>query len=417
MKLLTKTSIYYLLLSIVLFAFTGIIFYLNLRNHFEEDITENLYIEKSCVEKFVIDSLRFPLNELKVGITLQIKNDSGPFQDLISDTLINAPWEEELQLFRQLVFSVDLNNNWYKVVLSSPLYESDDLIEKISWSMLVVSVVLLWLLYILNKWISKKAMKPFYRTLEQLEKFKSNESSDLCFEYTNIQEFETLNQKLLALTKKVRNDFKTLKEFTENASHEIQTPLAIISAKLELLMQQDGISVENAILIQQSYEAVHRLSKLNQSLLLLAKIENNQFADENDVNINEVVSSKLNELLELLELKKIEVTTNLAVVVMVKMNQTLAEILISNLLGNAIKHNLEGGRIDIASEIDGITISNTGSSIEVDPQIYFRRFQTDNSKQSSVGLGLSIVQQICELYQYNIGYTIQDNIHRLTVHF
>ncbi len=411
MNLLTRTSLYYLLLTTVLLAFGGVVFFLFLRHDLEEDFTENLFLEKEYIEQFVEDSMRLPHSELKMGITVSFEIAEIEFEAALRDTSLTMPWEEESQPFKQLLFPISLNDALYAATISSPLYESDDLIEKISWSLALIAVLMLALLFVVTNWLSKKMWQPFFKTLAVLKAFDVNERSLPTFEKESISEFNTLNEELQNLTNRVSGDYHNLKEFTENASHEIQTPLAIIRAKLELLIQGNSLSQEQTKLVQASYETTNRLSKLNQSLLLLSKIENRQFHDTTPFDLVEAIEKKLETLAEMLTFKNIVVTKNIQAHPTLFLNPQLADILLSNILSNAIKHNYEHGEIRIEVTTTSVVFSNSGKIFNTDPNKMFERFQKNSTSQEAVGLGLSIVKQICVVSGLSIHYSINDHIH------
>ncbi|MFN0032239.1 MAG: sensor histidine kinase [Flavobacteriales bacterium] len=417
MKLLTRTSIYYLLLSAVLFAIAAVAFFFFLKQELDEDFTENIYLEKEFVEEFVKDSLRLPQSELRMGITLSFEETATEIVEVLSDTMLMMPWEEELQPYRQLTFTVELHEQWYAATLSSPMVESDDLIEKISLSLAIIALALLAVLFLLTRWLSKRMWRPFFYTLNTLKSFDVNKKDIPVFREESISEFNTLNRELQLLTQRISADYHNLKEFTENASHEMQTPLAIICAKLELLIQSNSLSQEQMKLVQESFETTNRLSKLNQSLLLLSKIENRQFHETTSVNLIAAIENKLEQLAELIAFKNLRVEKKFHERPMLLLNSHLADILLSNLLGNAIKHNLEDGEILIEVSSNALIISNTGRKLEAEPQKMFERFQKNNPSQDAVGLGLAIVKQICDVNDYTITYTASSERHRLQVQF
>jgi signal transduction histidine kinase len=215
------------------------------------------------------------------------------------------------------------------------------------------------------------------------------------------------------MAKKMRRDYVNLKEFNENASHEIQTPLSIIKSKLELLIQGEGLNQEQAGLINSVYEATTRMSRLNQGLLLISKIDNNQFHNTEQVDLQVILNKTLEHFEEILELRKIRVVAHIVSPARAQMNPTLAEILVSNLVNNAIRHNLEEGEIRIGMDPDGFEIANTGYPLTIPPEDLFRRFRKSERAADSVGLGLSIVKKITQLYQFDIRYEVKEGFHRI----
>ena len=212
-------------------------------------------------------------------------------------------------------------------------------------------------------------------------------------------------------------DYEALKNFTENASHEIQTPLAVVHSKLELLMQSDNFTELQMKDIETINSEVSRLSKLNHSLLLLTKIDNLQFQETGTTAIGKIILKHLDNYEELITAKQITLTKNIDTAFEVLMNETMAEVLISNLITNAIKHNMEHGFINISLHEKQLTIENTGTSLQCKPEELFERFKKDEPQSESLGLGLSIVKKIGEQYNLKVMYSCIDRLHTLTVQF
>ena len=199
----------------------------------------------------------------------------------------------------------------------------------------------------------------------------------------------------------MKKDFLSLKEFTENASHEIQSPLAIASLNLQEILQLE-LNEESFRKVVTAINAIKRLSALNQNLLLLTKIENKQFTSSDLISFNELIKIKIQEFELLFKEKNIQITLDAKSDFSIKMNLHLAGILINNLLSNAINHNFNNGSISITLEQDEIRFCNTGEANELRDETIFDRFVKGNSR--SHGLGLAIVKQICESYNLKIRY-------------
>ena len=218
------------------------------------------------------------------------------------------------------------------------------------------------------------------------------------------------------MTEKIAKDYRNLKEFTENASHEMQTPLSIIQSKLELLIQSENLTAEQMQEVQVIYESAARLAKLNQALLLLAKIENSQFAEAKPVKLDEIIKTKLLFFEELIAHKNISVEVNLEPLT-INIHPILADILVSNLIGNAIKHNLEKGKLIVKLKGDELVIQNSGKPLTITPEQLFQRFRKADPASDSLGLGLAIVNEICIVYNYSIDYKYVDNLHSVSIGF
>ena len=219
------------------------------------------------------------------------------------------------------------------------------------------------------------------------------------------------------MSSRMRRDYFNLKEFTENISHEIQTPLAIIKSKLEILVQNEKLDEEQMILIQAIYESISRLSRLNQALNLIAKIDNRQFHQTEPCNISDIIEKNLINLDELIGNKHLTIVKNIDKDIIIDVHPALAEIMFSNLISNAIKHNIIHGNINVFLDKNSFIISNTGANPEKDPANMFRRFQKADKSSNSLGLGLSIVYRIALQYQYDIHYGFKKGYHTLTINF
>ena len=219
------------------------------------------------------------------------------------------------------------------------------------------------------------------------------------------------------MTKKLTEDYFTLKEFSENASHEMQTPLAIIQAKLELLFQHNGMNDETLAALNTVYQAVNRLSRLHRELNLLTRIENKEFIEQQSLCFKSLLENQLDNFNDIIEMKKLKLKTNIQSDYSFNGNKYLMETMISNLLSNAIKHNISNGRISVNLSKNSFTISNSGDKPEIPTGTLFKRFRKGKQSAESSGLGLSIVSQICIIHEFKIHYNYKDNEHILIIKF
>jgi signal transduction histidine kinase len=237
------------------------------------------------------------------------------------------------------------------------------------------------------------------------------------FSATNITEFQKLNAVLNQMSIKIRQDFFNLKEFTENASHEIQTPLAIAKSKLEILIQSENLSKPQLDLIQSVDESITRLSKLNTGLLLISKIDNNQYSEFQTISVGPLIEHSLENLEDFINRKDLKVTLDLKDRPELRLNPVLAEILINNLINNAIKHNYTGGFIKVELTSSMLTVSNSGEHLNEDPEKLFNRFKKSNKNSDSLGLGLAIVRKICNYHGMKIRYVNKGEVHTILIGF
>lgn len=416
MKLQTKINIHFLAVTVLVFSVSGVLFYFALDKVVDQNIREMLESRKAYIilnlqqNTPTSESIEYPDHSIFIKRT----ENTGQYT-IFSDTMALDQEEKELVPFRKMTFSVHSGNRYYEVVLLQSLLESEDLQMVIFSFMVMLFGVLLLALFFLNRRLSNKAWNPFFKSLSVLSYWKIGENKAFIFERTGIAEFDQLNSTLESMIQKIQADFVNLKEFTENASHEIQTPLAIIKSKLEMVLRDKSLDDQQHQRIRAAFESTIRLSKLNDALLLLSKIENRQFVETTEIDICALVQSRLEYLEELFALKQIEVSVHLEQKVVFVLNPLLADILINNLLSNALRHNIENGKIIVSSENQAITISNTGQHKELDGSRLFRRFSKQATTSESNGLGLAIAHEICNNYNLELNYHYINEMHCMTI--
>lgn len=292
----------------------------------------------------------------------------------------------------------------------------EDIMEGITLQFGVIAFVLAGAIIITLSLISQRLWRPFDKTLRIIEGFRLEDGTLPELPASDIREFNRLNNALQKLMGNSMTSYKTQKEFTENASHELQTPLAVFQSKLDLLLQRPDITEEQAELIQALYDTSQRLAALNRNLLLLAKIDNNQYKLTENVCLNKVVD----ELLPLLKTISGDITLrqdfrNAAL--MINANRTLLESLLNNLVVNAVRHNRRGGEINITIEDNRLTVSNTSDRQPLDGSQIFNRFYRPQGQSKGNGLGLAIVKAICSYHGWRIEYNYCEKKHCFTVTF
>ena len=420
MKLLTKISIYYISFSLVAFLIVGFIFNRVIKSIFYNQLDENLTTEKLLIVEQINYSDSLPDFRTVFGHLIEVTVFNEPKQKFgfTKTTFLFDKEKGKLIPFRHLTAEgTSIKNRGYIISIYKRLDETQNLITNILLTMTFLFLFLMALLIFVNYFSSRRVWVPFYQTLQNLNKYDISQDRPLELSKSTTKEFVLLNKALMRMSKKIRRDYFSLKEFNENASHEMQTPLAIINSKLELLVQSEKLSEEQMHLIKPVYEATTRMSKLNQGLLLISKIDNNQFSSTEKIEIEKIIEKNLENFEEIIQMKNIEVRKEIDEPVVLIMNKSLADILISNLITNSIKHNVQNGHINILLSRKKLRISNTGQPLSIDPQKLFERFRKSDRSGDSVGLGLAIVKEIINLYQFTIEYLLSDSIHTLIIDF
>ncbi len=417
MKLLTRTIIYYALLSVPLLLIAGVAFYFIITSELNKSMDESLLNTKNHLEIFL--KTKQDTNNYKApdGDSF-LRFARGPAQPNISfkDTLIFDPAEEEYLPFRILNAEVSFGSGHYQINIRKASIETEDLIDGIVISIFVVFIVLFIGLMALSWWINKKLWKPFYSTLNYLSTYKIGTKINFDFEVTATAEFNSLNASLNKMLERIGHDYQKQKEFTENAAHEMQTPVAVMQSKIDLLIQSQNLKEEEMHLIEQLSGALQKLSYLNRSLLLLSKIENKQFNQLESVSVQDVVDNSVSLYESALASKEVTVHKNYPANPVISINRGLFEILMNNLIQNAVRHNVQGGSINIEVGYERIVIENTGAAIE-SPESIFERFTRSDQSISSIGLGLAIVREIVSVSEMSIDYQFQKDKNCFTLHF
>jgi len=418
MKLLARYNRVNIAATILVLLVGGLCYYFILRFVLIHQLDKDLKVEEQEVKDYVQrnNSLPNAANYKDQKVVFEPDESVLIKRKIFSVNLYDTA-EDEQQQGRQLIFTINSAGKNYKVTITKSQQETEDLVKLIVMLTLAIVVLLLMVLFIINRFVLNKLWLPFNNTLQQLKQFNLSNKTAINLKDTNINEFIELNAAVTAMSNSVLKDYDALKSFTENASHEIQTPLAVIKSKLELLMQAENFSETQMHYIQNIQEEISRLSKLNQSLLLLTKIDNQQFKDTEKVDIANIITKHLNNYEELITAKEIALTKNISEGNFVVMNKVMAEILVSNLITNAIKHNVERGSITIELNKDQLTVSNSGPVLATNPKELFERFKKDKVNSESLGLGLSIVKKICEQYHFKVDYNYTNGLHTVSLSF
>ena len=415
MKLLQKTNSYYFFFSAMLLILAGTLLYYILTGIIQKEITEKLVNNKDRIATQIKNGNK--VIQLPPVIETTELEKFRPDELIIKNTVIYDSVENDKEPFTELIAFENINGKTYRIIVRQIILEPHDYYNSIAVTILLAIILLLISLLLLNRIILRNTWKPFHYNLEVLKNFSLQKNDSIKLLASNITEFMELNESIEKLTEKANADYQAQKEFIENASHEIQTPLSIIHAKLELLLQSDNLNEEQAVLIKSAYASLQRLSRLNNALLLLTKIENNQFVKKENISIGEMIEKQLKHVEDFIIVKKLAIEMIIEKDIIVTASKPLLDILLSNLMENAIKHTGYKGTIKI--EIHGkiLGISNAGHPLSVNPVEMFERFKKSDPSSASLGLGLSIVKKICDTNGWQVNYTSKNELHTFLVNF
>jgi signal transduction histidine kinase len=321
--------------------------------------------------------------------------------------------------FAILTKQYNLGNTPYQITTYFSSKEITHLLIKISIAEAVIFLLLLLgIIVIINRRTSRTLWTPFYDTMEAIRSYDILKNRPLIFDgRTGIDEFDRLNQTLTSLIDHVNRAYNNQKQFTENASHELQTPLAIIRSKVELLMDAPFLTEEIATQLGDINDANERLSQMNKNLFLLTRIDNHQFPELHKIPFSVLLERSVSHYQEYYDGKLPAIKTSIEAGVRLEANSSLIEVLINNLLRNAIIHNVPGGYVHVSLTGKELCIENSGPILEGDPGRLFERFKKGSEESRTTGLGLALVKQICHLYQFDVQYYYEQGTHRIRVVF
>ena len=416
MKLLTKSTWYYSIFAVVALFATGISLYFTIRSIVYRQIDESLLTEKSIIQAQLDETDTIPDFTGSLGHQIEVNLEGfgiTPSQ-IIRDTDIYDLKNSTLTAYRYIRYKNNTpHHTGYIITIYRSLEENKKLLDSIGLGMFFLFVALLLVSLIVNYLISKSIWSPFYKAVEEAQKYDVLSDKPLDLPETNINEFRQINEVLSVMTRKMRRDYLNLKEYNENSSHELQTPLAVIRSKLDLLMQNKRLNKDSIELIKSISDATSRIFKLNQGLMMISKIDNRQFPETKEISLKKLIKKFLRNYDEIMELKKIRIMTDLSDRSFCRMNETLADVMISNLLGNAVRYNIDGGFINCVLDQNILTITNSGLPLKVDPETLFDRFGKGSDHPEAVGLGLSIVKKIADHYRMKVTYTNSGTVHEV----
>ena len=272
------------------------------------------------------------------------------------------------------------------------------------------------ILFFVNRHSIKSTLKVFYKTIQKLEKFDINNNKDFKLDTASTFEIKKMNTVIQKMADSLKKDFESQREYVENVSHELQTPLAIINSKLDELIQSDNLSQIQLEQLAVILESTNRLSKINHALIFLTKIDNRLFTNESKFCLNTLVKKQLEMFNDVINEKEINLKTKFTQKLNIYMNIQLAETMISNLIRNSIIYNNKHKKVNIFIKNDSLIISNTGKKLTFPENKIFDRFKKSNLNTRSLGIGLSVVKSICNLYTFDIRYR-HNKMHTFTIKF
>ncbi|HEY4206840.1 MAG TPA: HAMP domain-containing sensor histidine kinase [Puia sp.] len=419
MKLTNKFSLWYFVIMLVVLLIGGAIVYYEIK----AKVSKVEVVRHQRLNDIIAEQIRaggdYSGSPTRKRATIdEIPADSMP-KGSNSSYARGIGWNPEFQNneYRLMVTSYyTINGRYFRITTYSFIPSFYQLLPGVVDSFKWILLLLLVLVAISSKLIPKYILSPMSKTLKVIQGFDLKQRKPIRLPETRTSEFVELNVFLKKMTDKALEDYQSLKEFAENASHELQTPTAIIRGKLELLMESD-IRDDQAILIAEMHNALEKLSRIHSSLTLLTKLENKEYTAGAPVNLSELTEETLESFEELIQMKSLSLHDQIEENVYINLHGALVDLLLTNLVSNAIRHNNPGGSIQVLLTKAGLIITNSGRPPQVPVMELFERFKKGDPASDSIGIGLAIVRQICELMNFNIIYEYASSQHAIAISF
>lgn len=423
MKLIQKIALRLSMVLIPVIALWAMIFYFVTVEEINDEVDDLLrsYSEQLIAKKLANQEL--PVADIIAGMHYSISQvteeyaDSHPRTDYYdSELYINETDEDEPARFLKTFF-YDAEGRYFELIAAIPTFEKEDLIEAILWWIAALYLILLVTVIVITLAVFQKSIRPLYEILDWLNAYTPGKTQDKLAADTDIYEFRQLEQAVTEATDRSNEAYEKQKQFIGNASHELQTPLAVLGGRIDWMLDNDSLGEENiGELVKMKREVVH-ISRLNKTLLLLTKIDNGQFPDVMDVNLSSIVQSQKEMYEEIFSRKNIHCSLEMQdSPVVVRMNETLATILVTNLIKNAFMHSPEGGIVTIALDGNGLAVENSGET-PLDRERIFDRFYQGAKKEGSTGLGLALAKTIADKNGMQFSYSFAGGRHRFRINF
>ena len=404
----------------LVFSIAGIVTYQMVMERVARETDYSLAQNMDLLKESILEGK--PLDALQNQKTRIVKvDDFEPtdtlYDNAFSDTLAMHPYFKRLEPHRKLTIVQQVNGEYYRFSMIDIFLETDDVSDGVVNVMTRLFFGLGLILLVCSFLISSWLFQPFQKSLQKIKAFNLKNNDTISFSQTTTKEFKQLNGFITQMTDKARRDYISLKEFSENAAHEMQTPIAVAKGKLELLLESPDLKEAQLPLIQSAQAALTKLSRMGQALSLLTKIENNEFTARETTDFSKLVEQSVLTFKDIAELNGLSLESKIEVGVTLPINTSIADILVSNLLKNAIRYNLPNGWIKVNLDQQQLIIENPGNPPKIPTNQLFERFRKSNQSGKSLGLGLAIVKKVCDVNQLKVDYVYAKDIHRLIVKF
>ncbi len=400
----------------------SVLFYITTMREIDDEIEDSLelYAFQIIQEKNEgkLDSVKYDGSNNSFIIEEITKEEASVMENMsFKDTNIFIAARNETEPCKRLIIPFyDINDNYYKLTIYTPTIEKIELKERILILLFIIVIILITSVITIYLSVYKKALNPLYILLNWHRDYQLGKNEQEFPECkSNIKEMQELFNAAKSSTQRAEEAYKQQKLFLGHASHEIQTPLAVSITQLESLLEDESLNEEQMNKIFTTISTLRKMTRMNKSLLMLSKIENDQFNNKELVNINAIIHEKIDLFKETFSQKQITIQINEKDSLDIEIDNILCDMLINNLLKNALIHNVQGGDVTIDINKDSIRFSNSGKHTALNEKMIFNYFYKESNEQNSSGLGLVLIKSICKKNNLNIDYQFIEKKHTFLI--
>lgn len=402
---------------LIVMAFWTVFFYFQILNEVRDETDDSLKnYKKTIIKQALRDSsmLKSHVDILTRYYIKEIPEEEGRhYQEKLFSTEAFNEYEMEDEPVRVLKTAFRSGaGQYYELIVMTSTLEEDDMLESILWSIIYLYLSMVICMIVVSRLVFRRSLRPFYELMRWLSDFTLGGKNKPLINNTKVSEFRHLNDTIREMAERNELVFQQQKQFIENVSHELQTPLAICRNKLDLLAENPDCTESQLQEIGEVHQSLARMIKLNKSLLLLSRIENRQYADEKEITLNLLIRKQAAELSEIYGGRDIQTEYTEQGEFKCRMNEVLGDVLVTNLLKNAFIHTPAGGTVSVRITPELAEFSNSGESGALDREKIFSRFyHGDSGKSGSTGLGLAIVRAVADTYKLKLTYSFDGQHH------
>lgn len=414
-QLLTKTTFIYLVFILIAFFATAAFITQRINSFIDEDTESYFNRRERRVVKVIEESDRdlSEINDLVIINDLSGINMSS--YPRYKDTTLVVSQMDDPMLFRAKTVILSTSKGNFEYRMHKNISDFDKFRQGVLGTITNTFIILVLVLTLFSLFLSGFLFRPFHRILGSMSRYKIGSDFNLPDVSTSTTEFKKMQLLVGKMISRIESDYNKLKEYTENMAHEMQTPLAIIRSKAEVLIADDNLMNDHSKTVKVIYDEATHLSNLGNTLNLLTKIENGEYDRVEKLKTFDIISRHVDAVKEMFELKGLNLKVDLDPGHTLHLDPLLFDVMLKNLLKNALRYGLGVGPVLLTTKGKVLFISNYGNPLPFDSAKIFNRFVGSNGAKSALGLGLALVKRICDLNQLTITYRFSDAQHTFSI--